>query len=205
MTAAHSPDLPFPARLAIDLERDDRLDPVVDGVRQVAGPLADSPVATALRGDWMGHALHPSLTDLPLGLWTAASVLDVVGGVGSRPAARRLIGAGLLAAGPTALSGWAEWQRAGTPAQRVGVVHAALNVTAIAFYAGSWGARRGGKHGLGVAMALLGAGAATAGGYLGGHLALVRDVASRSTGIGDGPGTNGIGPGTTFPVDGTAP
>lgn len=200
MTSPHAPDLPFPARLAVDLERDSRLDPVIDGVGQITRPLADSPVGAALRGDWMGHALHPSLTDLPLGLWTAASVLDIVGGAGARPAAQRLLGMGLLTAGPTALSGWAEWQRSGRPAQRVGVVHAALNVTAVGLYAGSWGARRGGRHGLGVALAALGAGVASAAGYLGGHLALVRDVASRAPGLGDRPDT-----GTAPSLDPAAP
>lgn len=201
MTSPHSPDLSFPARMAVDLEHDKRLDPAVGAVGRVTRPLADSPVATVLRGDWMGHALHPSLTDLPLGLWTSASVLDLVGGVGARPAARRLLGIGLLAAGPTALSGWAEWQRSGQSAQRVGIVHAALNVTAVGLYAGSWGARRSGKHGLGVTLSALGAGAASVAGYLGGHLALVRDVASRAPAL----QADQLGPGTTFPTDGASP
>jgi len=85
----------------------------------------------------MGHALHPSLTDLPLGMWTAASVLDLFAGDESRPAARRLVGVGLLAAGPTALTGWAEWSRTGPRAQRVGLAHAGLNVAAVALDAAS--------------------------------------------------------------------
>ena len=27
-------------------------------------------------GRWVGHPLHPALSDLPIGLWTAATVLD---------------------------------------------------------------------------------------------------------------------------------
>jgi uncharacterized membrane protein len=205
MTAANSAGLPLPTRLTVELEGEERLDPVVDAVRQVTRPLADSPAGPALRGEWMGHALHPTLTDLPLGLWTATSVLDLVGGANARPAAQRLLGVGLIAAGPTALSGWAEWQQAGTSAQRVGLVHAALNITAVGLYAGSWGARRRGRHGLGVALALLGAGAASAGGYLGGHLALVRDVASRPPALDGGSSPDSLGPGTTFPMDGATP
>ena len=201
MPPAHSPALPLPARVAVDLERDTRLDPVVHGVGRATRPLGNSAVGAVLRGDWLGHALHPTLTDLPLGMWTAASVLDVVGGVSARPAARRLLGVGLLAAGPTALSGWAEWQRSGTSAQRVGVVHAALNVTAVGLYAGSWGARRRGRHALGVALSLLGASAASAGGYLGGHLAIARDVGSRAPGL----QPDQRGGTTTFPVDGPTP
>ncbi len=135
-------------------------------------------VGDALRGTWLGHALHPALTDLPLGLWTATTVLDLVGGPGARPAAQRLVGLGLLAVPPTAASGWSEWHRSDRPAQRVGVAHVALNVAAIGLYAGSWLARRGDRHRVGAALALVGAGAAGAGGYLGGHLASVRKVSS---------------------------
>ena len=60
--------------------------------------------AAVLRGEWLGHALHPSLTDVTLGTWTSASVLDLFGGPGSSGAAQRLIGTGLLAAAPTAWS-----------------------------------------------------------------------------------------------------
>jgi nitrite reductase/ring-hydroxylating ferredoxin subunit len=49
-------------------------------------------------------------------------------------------------------------------------VHAASNTIALACYGASWLARRRGHHVRGVALGLLGAGAATVGGYLGGHL-----------------------------------
>jgi hypothetical protein len=29
-------------------------------------------------GRWVGHPLHPALSDLPIGLWTGATVLDAV-------------------------------------------------------------------------------------------------------------------------------
>ena len=53
-----------------------------------------------LRGEWLGHALHPTLTDVTLGTWTSATLLDLFGGRDSSAAAQRLIGTGLLAAGP---------------------------------------------------------------------------------------------------------
>jgi hemerythrin superfamily protein len=163
----------------VALEQEARLDPAVDTMRNVTAPLDASPAGAALRGEWMGHALHPVLTDLPLGMWTATTALDLFGGPDSRPAARRLLGLGLLAAGPTALSGWAEWRRADRPTQRVGLAHAALNATAIALYAGSWTARRRDRHRFGAVLALAGAGAAGAAGYLGGHLTLARKVSTR--------------------------
>jgi hypothetical protein len=131
-----------------------------------------------LRGEWLGHALHPLLTDVVLGTWTSASLLDLFGGRDSSAAAQRLVGAGLLAVGPTAWSGWAEWSAAGAREKRVGLVHAVTNAAAIGVYAASWSARRKGRHGKGALLALAGAGVSGAGAYLGGHLAAARKVAS---------------------------
>lgn len=133
----------------------------------------------ALRGDWLGHAVHPILTDLVIGSWTSATVLDLVGGRGSRTAAQRLVATGLLAAGPTAWTGWAEWSEAGTREQRVGLVHAVTNGVAIGAYAASWNARRRGHHLKGAGLALAGAAVSGAGAYLGGHLAIARNVGTR--------------------------
>ncbi len=110
-----------------------------------------------LRGQWLGHALHPTLTDLVLGTWTSATLLDVLGGREWAAPAQRLIGTGLLAAGPTAWTGWAEWSQAGPRDKRVGLVHAVTNGVAIGVYAASWLARRRGRHATGARLALLGA------------------------------------------------
>ena len=171
--------LPAPARAAVALEQNAGLDRAVDALRRATGPLDTSALGAVLRGEWLGHALHPLLTDLPLGMWTATSVLDLVGGPGSRDAARRLVGLGVLAVAPTAVSGWAEWRRTDRAIQRVGVAHAALNATAALLYAGSWTARRRDRHRVGAVLALAGAGVAGAGGYLGGHLTSARKISSR--------------------------
>ncbi|HET7799694.1 MAG TPA: hemerythrin domain-containing protein [Humibacillus xanthopallidus] len=176
--------LPAPARAAVALEQNRGLDPAVNTLRRVTGPLDASLLGAVLRGEWLGHALHPSLSDLPLGMWTASTALDLFGGPASRDAARRLVGLGLLAAAPTAVSGWAEWRRADRPAQRVGVTHAALNATAALLYAGSWTARRRDRHRVGAVLALAGAGMAGAAGYLGGHLTSARGVSSRHPAFG---------------------
>ena len=132
----------------------------------------------ALRGEWLGHALHPTLTDLTLGTWTSASVLDLFGGPDSTAAAQRLVGAGLLAFGPTAWSGWAEWSEAGPRDKRVGLVHAVTNGVAVSVYAASWAARLQGRHRTGARLALAGMAVSGFGAYLGGHLAEARKVGS---------------------------
>lgn len=135
--------------------------------------------ASLLRGEWLGHAVHPVLTDLVLGTWTSATVLDVFGGRDSSAAAQRLVGTGLLAVGPTAWTGWAEWSAAAPREKRVGLVHAVTNAVAIGAYAASWVARRNGRHGAGARLALAGATVSGVGAYLGGHLAAARKVGSR--------------------------
>lgn len=135
--------------------------------------------ASVLRGDWLGHALHPLLTDVVIGSWTSASVLDLLGGPRWSAPAQSLIGTGLLAAGPTAWTGWAEWSTTGPRDKRVGLVHAATNGVAIGVYAASWVARHQGRHSLGARLALAGAAVSGVGAYLGGHLAAARKVSSR--------------------------
>jgi hypothetical protein len=141
--------------------------------------------ASVLRGDWLGHAVHPLLTDLVLGAWTSASVLDLFGGTESSASAQRLVGTGLLAAGPAAWTGWAEWSAAGPRDKRVGLVHAAINGLAIGLYVASWAARRWGRHGSGARFALAGAAVSGVGGYLGAHLSSARKLGSRHPAYGD--------------------
>lgn len=179
--------LPPPARAAVALANDARLDPLVSRAARLSRPLRDSDAGSALRGEWLGHALHPALTDVPIGMFTATMMLDLVGGTSSRPAAQRLVGIGLLSAAPTAVTGWAEWSRADHGSQRVGVVHAALNVASLGCYAGSWMARRADHHRLGATLAMVGSGVTGAAAYLGGHLAAVREVSSRHPAFNAGP------------------
>src|SRR3954466_13134106 len=73
------------------------------------GAIPKGPVKDVLSGVPLGHAGHPLLTDLPIGAWTSAAILDLAGGSESRPAARRLIGMGILASLPTAVSGLNDW------------------------------------------------------------------------------------------------
>ena len=57
-------------------------------------------------------------------------------------------------------------------------MHAVTNGAALSAYAASWLARRRGDHGRGVRLALAGAAVSGVGAYLGGHLAMARNVGS---------------------------
>lgn len=152
------------------LENASPLDPAVKAVRSlVQSVLSNRRLRDALHGVWLGHPLHPVLTDVPIGAWTAAAVLDLVPGTG--PAASTLIATGCATAVPTAVTGWADWSQLHPPHQRVGLVHAAANIVGLTLYGGSLLARGKGQPGRGKALAYAALSAVTVGGYLGGHLA----------------------------------
>jgi nitrite reductase/ring-hydroxylating ferredoxin subunit/uncharacterized membrane protein len=155
------------------------LDAVAKPLAAAASLVGAGQIKDALSGTWLGHPLHPFLTDFPIGSWTCATVLDLAGGEESAPAAERLVGLGILAALPTALSGTTEWadsQRGNEAVRRIGVVHAGANVAALALFAASFLARRRGDQGRGKALTLAGMGALTLGGHLGGHLSYSKGV-----------------------------
>lgn len=185
-----------PARLVrwtLRLEQLRLLDPAVRAVEPlVRDVFGTGRRGSVLRGEWLGHSVHPILTDVVLGSWTSAGVLDLTGGPESSAAAQRLVATGLLAVAPTAWTGWAEWSLSGPRDKRVGLVHAVTNGVAIGLYAASWLARRQGRHASGVRLSLAGAAVAAGAGYLGGHLAEGRQVASRDPAYRDGPPAAGV-------------
>jgi len=142
------------------------------------GPLKD-----ALSGTWLGHALHPMLTDVVIGSFVSASLLDVVGPRDGR-ASERLIAIGLLAYLPTAAAGvndWADSEAVDDAVRRAGVVHAGGNALAAVLYAASRRARRRGARRFGAALGFAGMGVLLSGGYLGGHLSLSKGVGPDQT------------------------
>lgn len=165
----------------------------LDGAVRLAQPLvrallADRTRADALQGTWLGHAVHPLIVMMPIGSWTSATVLDLVGGRGSRDAAQRLVATGVLSAAPAALTGWAEWGgRLDQRDRRVGVVHAVSNVAAVGLFAASWKARRKDRQLRGIGLGLVGHAAVGLGGFLGGHLTEARKVSSRHPAFDDSP------------------
>lgn len=140
---------------------------------KVRGLLRPRPLRDALRGTWLGHPVHPMLTDVTVGTFTSALLLDWTGGAGAARASRRLIGIGLLSTPPVVATGYADWaggEAADADMRRVGLIHAASNATATTLFAASYAARRRGASGRGLALA--GGTALAWAGYLGGHLAL---------------------------------
>ena len=158
--------------------------------KTVRGVISPGPVKDALSGTWLGHALHPMLTDVVIGSFTSATLLDLLGGDEDGAAAQRLIGVGIAAYFPTALTGvndWADAEPADPAVRRVGLVHAGSNAIALSLYVSSLAARRRGAHGRGKLLGAAGAAVLGLGGFLGGHLSFTQGVGPNQTVYDEGP------------------
>ncbi|MGN6868426.1 MAG: Rieske 2Fe-2S domain-containing protein [Solirubrobacteraceae bacterium] len=167
------------------------LDPVAEKVGQtVRSVISGGPVKDAVSGTWLGHAVHPMLTDVVIGSFTAASLLDLLAPGDDGSAAERLIALGLTAYLPTAVAGandWADSEAVDDTIRRAGLVHAASNLIGATFYTASLRARRRGARGRGAVLGFAGMAVMTVGGYLGGHLSLNKGVGPDQTVFDPGP------------------
>jgi uncharacterized membrane protein len=144
-------------------------------------PLPAKQPATALAGPY-GHPLHPALVPIPIGAWVASLVFDLASFVVPHPAflvvgSRWLIGIGVLGALAAAAFGFLDLFAipSGTRAQRIGLVHMTLNLSATVVFAVDFLLRGGSPTGsTPIGLLVLSAAAlaaVTLSGYLGGELA----------------------------------
>jgi nitrite reductase/ring-hydroxylating ferredoxin subunit/uncharacterized membrane protein len=156
----------------------DRLTSVIDAGLNTL-PARDK-VTDALHGTWLGHPLHPVLTDLPIGAWAFAGALDLLS-IGSRrtnPGADAAIGFGIAAAIPTAMAGAVDWRQTGGEARNIGAAHALLNSGALGCYAVSM-LLRPDHAALARLFGFAGLGFVGVSGYLGGHLVMTARVGAK--------------------------
>ncbi len=144
-----------------------------DAALNQKSPVAQE-VRNALHGIWLGHPLHPVLTDVPLGAWTVSTAFDLyelsTNDETFSRGADAAVGIGLIGAGAAAVAGLNDWQFTSGKPKRVGALHAILNVAATLCYLGSWWQRRNGERRGGILTGLAGFVLTSAGAYLGGHL-----------------------------------
>src|SRR5689334_20792402 len=151
----------------------EQLQPLVLDAFKAAGPTGRQ-VKNILHGTWLGHPLHPALTDVPVGAWTAAFALDAMESISGRKelgsGADVAIAVGLVGAAGAAVTGLTDWAETGGTARKVGLLHGILNVGATALYTTSLVLRRKKKRSAGLGFAMLGYAISSAAAYLGGHL-----------------------------------
>lgn len=160
------------------------LDPVADTVKNAvtaayqAGGAAGQGIKNALHGTWLGHPLHPVMTDVPIGAWTVALVLDIMDAScdSSREneklarGAKIAVGVGLAGAAGAAITGLTDWSDTDGRPRRIGLLHGLLNVTATVLYTASL-LKRGRRSGTAArALAYTGFALVCASAWLGGDL-----------------------------------
>lgn len=164
------------------------LDAVADKIDKFVRPRVEKEsVRNALSGVWLGHRLHPLLTDVTITCFGGAALVDLLAPRHS-PIARRLIGVGILSAVPTAAAGLSDWIDVYDDGRRIGLVHMTGNSLALLLYTRSFLHRghlhkRRGKRGGGRLSAFAGLAVLAGSGYLGGHLSYVLGVGVDHTGF----------------------
>ena len=135
------------------------------------------PFKEFISGSWLAHPVHPMLTDVTIGAWTSATILDVLGGEKARPGADVLVGIGILSAVPTAVTGLSDLTDIVESEDRsIGTAHALANVSGLVLWSMSYLARRTGSRRVGTALSMAGTLVMTGAGFLGGHLSYRRGV-----------------------------
>jgi uncharacterized membrane protein len=135
-----------------------------------------------------GHPLHPSLTDVTIGLYTFAAGAAILSrlGVSDQNLATAwwlaLVG-GLIVTVPTALTGFADWLTIarGTPLWRTATLHLSAMVTATVVFAITAGAGHAdyvdrAVGGGALVLTLIGYGVMAFGGWLGGAIVFVHGM-----------------------------
>jgi uncharacterized membrane protein len=135
-----------------------------------------------------GHPAHPPLTDATIGMFVLAAGLAVLGRAGVAeakvgPALWLALVGGLVAAAPTAVTGFADWLTIewGSARWRTATVHLTAMVTAVVLFAvAAWlqwpGYHDGRVTGGGLVLTLLGFVVLTAGGWFGGAVVFVHGM-----------------------------
>lgn len=185
-----TPGLPAPSGLPYQqivaaIEAVPGLDGLSDSIAQAIAPLTERRgLMDLLHGRWLGHALHPVLSDVPLGMWGSVALLDLIG---DETGATVLTAGGCLAAFATVASGAADWSTTVGRDRRLGLVHGLANTAVLGLQLGALGARATGRTRRGRFLSAAGLAGALAAAYFGGELVFGRGVAIDHTAWISGP------------------
>lgn len=142
---------------------------------------------TLLNGTWLGHPLHPAITDVPIGAWLLAVIFDIIwliapdSNTWAARGAEAAVLIGALAAIGAAVTGAADWSDTYGAERTVGLYHAGLNALALVLYIISFIIRLTIPSGESLAAAILGfigIAAVLVAAYLGGDM-----VFGKATGV----------------------
>mgnify|MGYP001160721207 CR=1 FL=1 len=133
-----------------------------------------------LNGTWLGHSVHPVLTDVPLGAWSGTMLLDLVWmgneDEGIARGSDLTLVLGLLGATGAAVTGTTDWSDLDGTDRRVGLFHGLLNGSITLMNIASLILRLSGKRRAGIALSSAGYVASLFSAYLGGELVFAKGV-----------------------------
>jgi nitrite reductase/ring-hydroxylating ferredoxin subunit/uncharacterized membrane protein len=133
-----------------------------------------------LNGTWLGHALHPVFTDIPIGAWSGAMLLDLAWlndeSEGVARGADIVMALGIVGATAAAVTGVTDWSDLYGTDRRVGLMHGLLNSGILLTNIGSLVLRLTGRRRAGVALSTIGYLASLFSAYLGGELSLAKGI-----------------------------
>ena len=140
----------------------------------LAGGEPTRKIADFLHGTWLGHPVHPMLTDIVVGAWVIGAGFDAAAAItGSREYARtgdRLAAIGTVAAVPTAITGMADFSTFPEWSAKTVTLHGMLNIANFGLYCASLVERRRGNRRRGVAYSAVAVGLSLVSAWLGGKL-----------------------------------
>ena len=189
-TSSTSPEQGTPQVTAPATPLTDRIsDALQNAVKAVIGSNRKPPrrFRTLLNGTWLGHPLHPAITDVPIGAWLLAVIFDIIWLIAPDANAWAARGAeaavliGILGALAAAVTGLTDWSDTYGAERTVGLYHAGLNTLALVLYVVSFILRLTVPSGESLAAAILGFIAVIAvlvAAYLGGDM-----VFGKATGV----------------------
>jgi nitrite reductase/ring-hydroxylating ferredoxin subunit/uncharacterized membrane protein len=153
------------------------LDDIAEGVQpkvQEAVDVGGTTARNVLDGVWLEAPLHPALTDVPVGAWTAALILDgfdvVTGKEPVRHAADASLVFGTLGALGAAVTGLSDWRYLSGGSRRMGVAHGLLNTIGLVLSVVSLVLRATGRRNAGRLAFLTGYSISGMAAHLGGEL-----------------------------------
>ncbi len=167
----------------------DTIQPAVLNAFEAAGNTGKA-IKNFLHGTWLGHPLHPLLTDIPLGAYTTTAVMDLMelcGNEDVRPGADTSLAIGLAGAAGAAVTGTADWTGTSGQNRRIGLMHATLNIGATLLNTASLILRKKKTdRKLAIGLSFAAYGITTLAAYLGGHLVYGQQMGVDHT-AGEGP------------------
>ena len=153
------------------------LDRIAEGVQPKVQEAVEAGGTTArnvLDGVWFEAPLHPALTDVPVGSWTAAAVFDgldaATGSRAMKNAADASVTVGVLGGLAAATTGLSDWRYLSGGSRRMGVAHGLLNTIALVLSVASLILRATGRRNAGRLAFLAGYSLSGLAAHIGGEL-----------------------------------